>query len=237
VNTIDPPGSIRLNKYLAQRLNIGRRAGDELIAKGKALVNGHPAGLGSRVMQGDDITVQGKRLHVNEKPDYLYVLMNKPRGYVCSRRQQGEVPTVYSLLPPEYQHLKTVGRLDKDSSGLILLTNDGDLAHRLTHPSYTKVKEYDVAINKPLLPLHHQMISDVGLLLPDGVSKFGLTRIQDGNDKSWQVTMHEGRNRQIRRTFAALGYNVVKLNRTKFGPVNINDLEGASIKQIDPRIF
>jgi 23S rRNA pseudouridine2605 synthase len=227
------PDSIRLNKYLAQCLNVGRRAGDELIAKGKVIVNGQPADLGSRVHPGDEIIVQGKHLHVSQQTKFIYVLMNKPRGYVCSRRQQGDVPTVYSLLHPEYQHLKTVGRLDKDSSGLILLTNDGDLAHQLTHPSYAKVKKYEVTLDKPLQPLHHQMINDIGLLLPDGVSKLQLTRMKDNDSKNWQVTMHEGRNRQIRRTFAALGYLVTKLHRTDIGNLSSNQMKIGQIMEIE----
>jgi 23S rRNA pseudouridine2605 synthase len=160
--------------------------------------------------------------------------MDKPVGYVCSRRQQGEVPTVYSLLPEKYQHLKTVGRLDKDSSGLILLTNDGDLAHSLTHPSFKKVKKYDVVLNRPLEPLHKQMIDDFGVDLPDGKSKLQLARITDGDDTTWEVVMHEGRNRQIRRTFAALGYQVAALRRKSFGNYSLDLLNGEQISEVKP---
>ena len=159
--------------------------------------------------------------------------MNKPEGYVCSRRQQGDTPTIYSLLPPEYQHLKTVGRLDKNSSGLILLTNNGDLAHKLTHPSFIKVKKYEVTLDKPLEPLHHQMIADIGVDLPDGKSRFALERLRDGDDRNWLVTMHEGRNRQIRRTFGALGYDVVRLYRATFGPFTTYELDGGQMLRLE----
>lgn len=216
---------IRLNKYIAQQLSIGRRAVDGLIEDGQVTVNGQPAQLGARVTPDDTIVVAGKTVVWPQSDNFLYLLMNKPEGYVCSRRQQGDTPTIYSLLPPEYQHLKTVGRLDKNSSGLILLTNNGDLAHRLTHPSFVKVKTYEVTLDTPLQPLHHQMIVDHGIQLPDGPSKFQLDRLADDSTQ-WLVTMHEGRNRQIRRTFDALGYSVTRLHRVSFGPFTIGQLVG-----------
>ena len=142
--------------------------------------------------------------------------MNKPRGYVCSRKKQGENETIYAILPKKYHSLKPVGRLDKDSSGLLLLTNDGDFAFRMTHPKFRKIKEYLVELDAPLAPLHQQMIADFGINLPDGKSQLGLERLDDER-KKWKVSMSEGRNRQIRRTFAAVGYEVCKLHRMDFG--------------------
>jgi len=217
---------IRLNKFIAQRLNLGRRAADDLIAAGKVRVNGDTPQLGARVFSGDKVIADGKPLEFTDAPDFTYILFNKPIGYICSRRQQGEVQTIYSVLPEAYQHLKPVGRLDKNSSGLLLLTNDGDLAHSMMHPSFVKIKKYEVEIDKPLEPLHHQMINDYGITLPDGPSKLHLDRLHEGGNTAWNVTMHEGRNRQIRRTFAALGYEVIRLHRTQFGPFSIHQLEG-----------
>lgn len=225
---------IRLNKFIAQHLNLGRRAADDLIAKGKVLLNGKVPELGARVNNGDEVVVSGTRLKTTESPAFLYILFNKPVGYVCSRRQQGDTPTIYSVLPPEYQHLKPVGRLDKDSSGLLVLTNDGDFAHQMTHPSFVKTKVYEVTLDKPLEPLHHQMIADHGVMLADGPSKFQLARRQEGDSTHWTVTMHEGRNRQIRRTFDALGYVVTVLNRTQFGPFTIAQLQGKQLRAVQP---
>jgi 23S rRNA pseudouridine2605 synthase len=129
---------------------------------------------------------------------------------------------VYELLPSELHHLKPVGRLDKNSSGLLLLTNDGRLAQELTHPSLRKTKIYEITLDKPLQPLHRQVISDHGVLLDDGPSRFELDRIKD--DTTWRITMREGRNRQIRRTFAALGYEVTALHRTNFGHYKLGEL-------------
>lgn len=122
-------------------------------------------------------------------------------------------------------HLKPVGRLDKDSSGLILMTNDGDFAHSMTHPSFYKIKRYLVTIDQPLQPLHRQMINDFGVQLPDGRSQLTLERQHEGDDYRWIVEMSEGRNRQIRRTFDALGYTVKKLHRTNFGNYSLGDLK------------
>ncbi len=154
--------------------------------------------------------------------------MNKPVGYVCSRRAQGTAPTLYDLLPEKYQKLKTVGRLDKDSSGLIILTNDGDFAFEMTHPKFHKEKIYEVSLNKPLEPLYQQMISDFGIMLEDGPSKFLIIK-----DKSnYIVKISEGRNRQIRRTFAALGYRVTRLHRTQFGKYVLNNLKEGDTTEI-----
>ena len=151
-------------------------------------------------------------------------MLNKPVGYVCSRNAQAKgVKTIYELLPDQYKALKTVGRLDKDSTGLILLTDDGDLAHQLTHPSFAKTKEYIVELDHALAPLHQQMISDFGINLDDGPSQLLLERLNDERTK-FNITMHEGRNRQIRRTFAALGYQVKSLHRTTFGSYTLGDL-------------
>lgn len=222
--------SERLNKYLAFHLGLSRREADELISEGRVLVNGVQAELGGRVEETQTVTVNGKP--VTQKESYTYLAFNKPEGYVSSRRQQGDTPTLYSLLPKEYHSLKPVGRLDKDSSGLLLLTDDGDFAFHMTHPKFYKVKTYEVSLGTPLEPLHQQMISDYGIQLEDGPSKLSLER-QDDSRKNWIVTMHEGRNRQIRRTFAALSYELTKLHRTGFGPYALDDLETGSFISVE----
>jgi 23S rRNA pseudouridine2605 synthase len=120
-----------------------------------------------------------------------------------------------------------VGRLDKDSSGILLMTNDGQLANIYMHPSYQKTKVYEIKLGKSLLPLHHQMIANHGVELEDGNSRLGLERMVEGDDHQWRVTMHEGRNRQIRRTFESLGYAVVRLKRTQFGQYSLDQLRPA----------
>jgi 23S rRNA pseudouridine2605 synthase len=213
---------MRINKYVALATGMSRRKADDIIAQGRVKVNGQTGQPGQAISPEDTVTLDTKPITTDVKT--VTIMLNKPVGYVCSRNGQGS-RTIYDLLPPEYHHLKPVGRLDKDSSGLLLLTNDGDLAQELTHPSRQKAKVYEVMLDEPLQPLHRQMISDHGVMLEDGPSKFELTRLKDG-DLNWQVTMHEGRNRQIRRTFSALGYTVKTLHRTRFGTYSLTMSSG-----------
>jgi 23S rRNA pseudouridine2605 synthase len=220
--------SARLNKKLALALGISRREADEYIAAGRVIVNDKTATLGSRIHATDKIKIDDKPLSLSN--EYLYLAFHKPAGYVCSRRQQSDTPTIYSLLPHQYHHLKPVGRLDKDSSGLLLLTNDGDFAHQMTHPKFQKTKVYEVSLDRSLEPSHHQMINDHGVQLEDGISRFS---VEEMSRQTYRITMKEGRNRQIRRTFAALGYMVTKLHRIQFGTYYIDNLPSRAVDVID----
>lgn len=221
----------RLSKILALSLGVSRREADNLIEQGRVTVEGTTAELGARANDDATITVDGKP--IGQTPSYRYVAFNKPVGYVCSRRAQGDNPTIYDLLPNDMSVLKPVGRLDKDSSGLLVLSNDGDFAHSMTHPKFAKTKIYEVSISPHLEPLHQQMISDYGVEIGDGVSKLSLERSAD-NRNDWTVTMKEGRNRQIRRTFAALGYEVTRLHRTTFGPFSLDRLAPGQTHDVQP---
>jgi 23S rRNA pseudouridine2605 synthase len=232
MNQPEPPQSMeRLNKHLALQLGISRREADNLINKGSVMINGTVSTLGARFNNGDSITVEGKPLAGTTA--YEYIAFNKPAGYVCSRRQQGDNPTIYDLIPPQYHHLKPVGRLDRDSSGIILLTNDGNFAFNMTHPKFAKTKIYNVRLENELSPLHQQMINDHGINLDDGNSVLQLERMTQTDRKSWIVTMKEGRNRQIRRTFGALGYTVKKLHRTNFGNYALGDIKPGELEIVD----
>lgn len=223
----------RLNKYLAQTLGISRREADLYIEQGKVVVNGHVASLGKVIIPGrDSVSVNNNTIDVVHRR-YSYVLMNKPVGYVCSRKQQGDSPTIYNLLPRQYQHLKVAGRLDKDSQGLLLLTDDGDLIYKLTHPKFGKEKTYQVGLNKPLKPSEISKLSS-GIELEDGTSQLKVSAVPAFSKKPnmYTVSMHEGRNRQIRRTFKALGYHVTFLERTSFGPYKLTQLTDKTYLQI-----
>lgn len=226
-----PPALERLNKHLALQLGISRREADNLIGEGSVTIDGSVATLGARFTTGDKISVKGKPLESDTT--YQYLAFNKPVGYVCSRKQQGDNPTIYELIPPKYHHLKPVGRLDRDSSGIILLTNDGNFAFAMTHPKFAKTKIYNVRLENELSPLHQQMISDHGITLEDGTSQLQLERMNDTDRKSWIVTMKEGRNRQIRRTFGSLGYTVKKLHRTNFGNYALGDIKPGEFSIVD----
>jgi 23S rRNA pseudouridine2605 synthase len=206
---------MRINRYIANATGLSRRAADEAITQNRVLVNGKRPEQGQDVSEQDSVVLDDRPIHAGDLPSQT-ILLNKPTGVVVSRDGQGS-KTVYDILPASLHHLKSIGRLDKYSSGLLLLTTDGQLAEQLTHPKYEKLKTYEIAIDKPLQPLHHQMICDAGITLADGVSKLSLERMRDGDDYRWLVRMHEGRNRQIRRTFESLGYHVTQLHRTHFG--------------------
>ena len=224
----------RLNKFLALQLGISRRQADELIEKGRISINDKTAKLGERFKAGDEIKL-GEKIISKTREEKKYIILNKPRGYVCSRKKQGENETIYAILPKEFSVLKPVGRLDKDSSGILLLTNDGDFAFQMTHPKFRKVKEYLVSLDTPLQPIHQQMIADFGINLPDGKSQLGLERLDDSR-KNWKVIMSEGRNRQIRRTFSAIGYEVEELHRTVFGSYILpKDLNFGDFRKVEKR--
>lgn len=226
---------MRLNKYIASGSFLSRRAADDAIAAGRVQVNGQTPVQGQGIEPGDTVTLDGRA--ITPAVNTTTIMLNKPPDVVVSRDGQG-ARTIYDLLPPEYQQLNPIGRLDKYSSGLLLLTNDGTLANDLTHPSRQKTKVYEVYLDKPLEPLHQQMISDHGLSLDDGLSKFMISKLDDSGSKlkhpvaSYEITMHEGRNRQIRRTFEALGYRVTHLHRTHFGSYTLGTLKTGATKVI-----
>ena len=219
---------MRINKFIAMSTGLSRRAADAAIEAGRVLLNGQAPSAGSQVTPEDTVQLDGKTLAVTSTT--TTIMLNKPFGYVCSRDGQGS-ETIYDLLPADYQELKSVGRLDKNSSGLLLLTNDGQLAQRLTHPSFEKVKIYQVTLDKPLTDNDKKAI-DQGVQLRDGMSRLQVTvnrgwdNTATGNRSTvtYTVSMHEGRNRQIRRTFESLGYTVRKLHRTHFGTYILGDL-------------
>lgn len=219
---------MRINRFVAQAHGISRRRADEYIAAKRVLINGLVAQPGQQATAQDNITLDDKLLKLSET--VTTILLNKPAGYVCSRSGQGS-RTIYNLLPTKLHHLKPVGRLDKDSSGLILLTNDGMLANKLTHPSFQKTKQYEISLDKTLPKNDYGTITQQGVKLDDGLSKLQLKAL-DNAGKKWQVTMQEGRNRQIRRTFSTLGYNVIKLHRTGFGQFTLANTKSGNYLQI-----
>ncbi len=217
---------MRLNQYLALHTSLSRRAADKAITANRVSVNSRPAELGMTITPHDRVELDAVVVEPNTHTETI--LFHKPAGFVCSRKGQGN-KTIYDILPQKFHNLNPVGRLDKNSSGLLLLTNDGKLANQLSHPTHRKVKIYDVKLNTALAPLHQQMISDFGITLEDGPSKLLLESL-DNQKNRYKVTMHEGRNRQIRRTFAALGYEVTGLHRIQFGDYLLGYLRPGSVK-------
>lgn len=215
---------MRLNQYLAKHTLLSRRSADTAIQDGRITINNLPAKIGQTVAPADCVKLDNHNVLTKIA---IVLMFHKPTGYICSRRQQGTSPTIYDLLDPQYHNLKPVGRLDKDSSGLLILTNDGHLAQRLTHPSFAKWKEYEVLTDRPLLP-HDMATIQTGVTLEDGPSKLEISR----HDGLYRIRMQEGRNRQIRRTFKAVGYTIKKLHRVKIGDLTLGNLKKGSYKEI-----
>ncbi len=215
---------MRINKFVAQSSMLSRRAADLAILNGRITINNAAVQPGQIVLAGDIVKLDGHKLESAAK---CTIMLHKPVGYIVSRNGQGN-PTIYDLLPDNHQNLKAVGRLDRDSSGLILLTNDGNLAQQLTHPSYKKAKLYEVMLDKPLTSADQTNINR-GIRLGDGISHLQI----NGRGKVWQVRMSEGRNRQIRRTFESAGYGVKSLRRTNFGPYVLDNLPVGKWQIID----
>jgi 23S rRNA pseudouridine2605 synthase len=197
---------------------MSRRAADQAILDDRVRLNNIVPRPGVHVGNTDRVMLDGELLTLPET--FRTIILNKPIGYVVSREGQGS-KTIYELLPPELHSLKPVGRLDKDSSGLLLLTDDGALAQQLTHPSHQKKKVYLVRLDKPLTDNDQEAITN-GVPLDDGPSRLVLK----GDGTSWVVSMHEGRNRQVRRTFAHLGYQVNSLHRIRFGDYALSSRQG-----------
>jgi 23S rRNA pseudouridine2605 synthase len=229
---------MRINRYIAQSTGISRRAADKLIQGCKVFINDLPAQLSDHATSNDKVVVDKKRIFLPFET--VTIILNKPIGYVCSRDGQGS-KTIYDILPAEFVNLRSVGRLDKDSSGLLVLTDDGLLAHELTHPKFEKKKYYEIELNIPLKEADFNEITKGGVDIGDGrPSRFNLIAnhevVSVANyflpaTKNWQVTLTEGRNRQIRRTFTALNYTVKKLHRVSFGDYTLGDLALGSYKK------
>ncbi len=211
---------VRLNKYLASCGVGSRRACDDLIATGRVDVNGAPCvKLATRVSETDSVRVDGKRVFPKEE---VVVIFHKPRGYVCTRNDELGRDTIYSLLPVSLHALHHVGRLDTDSEGMLILTNDGDLSQQLMHPSKSVEKEYLVTSNQAFENAHLDQFL-AGVFTEEG--KLKAKRIERISARRLKVVLDHGAKRQIRVMFEALGYQVTKLLRVRIGNLWLGDLE------------
>lgn len=217
---------MRINRYIASRSNYSRRQTDDLIKEGLVLVNNIVASIGQEIEpESDTVIVEGRTIDKEFKS--ILLAMNKPVGYVCSRKGQGN-KTVYELLPEEYKELNTIGRLDKKTSGLLLMTNDGLIAQELAHPSNSKEKVYEVKLNIAVTEESIEKLK-AGVELDDGISKIN---VLENSGPYLKISLEEGRNRQIRRTMEALGLKVRKLHRIAFGAYELSNLKSGEVKEL-----
>lgn len=207
--------AIRLNRYLASSGICSRREADELISAGLVTVNGKTVTeMGVKVLESDDVRYNGERL---KKERMVYVLLNKPKDYVTSMRDPFAKRTVMDLVKNTCkERIYPVGRLDRNTTGVLLLTNDGDLAKKLTHPSYNKMKIYQVSLDKALSRNHFNDLLQ-GIELDDGfIRADDLSYIDITDKKEIGIEIHSGRNHVVRRMFEHFGYKVKKLDRVYF---------------------
>ncbi len=180
----------------------------------------------------DVITIDGKLVSATAEP-LLYLMLNKPKGIISSTGDTRGAKTVIDILPERYRHIRLypVGRLDKDSTGLILLTNDGDLTFRLTHPRFEQEREYLVRIEQDLKPAERTQLEE-GIHLDDGETSPARVKALRYPLFSYSITIHEGKKRQVRRMFAALGYRVLELKRIRFGSLRLGALREGEIREL-----
>ncbi len=222
---------VRLNKFMADAGVGSRRYCDQLILRGRVTVNGTKVNeLGIKVDPTHKVVVDGKTL----KPQKLvYWVVNKPKGYLCTNFDPGGRPTVLELIPHVEERVYTVGRLDDDSEGLLLLTNDGDLALKLTHPSFGITKSYIVLVAGMTTEEELQRMM-TGVRLSEGMAKAQhVERIaKQGNATLLKIVLSEGKNREIRRMLAKLGHKVMELRRVSIGPIQIDRLKRGKCRKL-----
>jgi 23S rRNA pseudouridine2605 synthase len=238
---------IRLQKLLAQAGLGSRRTVEEWIRAGRVTVGGQIARLGDRATSADDVRLDGRRLDVQagEAAPHELLLYYKPVGEVTTRRDPRRRPTVFERLPPPRSgRWIAVGRLDVNTSGLLLFTTDGALAHRLMHPSAELEREYLVRIRgRPGPPVLRALVA--GVELSDGPARFDRISPQDlpegeggGSHSSFRVVLREGRNREVRRLWEAVGFAVSRLLRIRYGPVDLpRDLRPGAARSAEPALI
>jgi 23S rRNA pseudouridine2605 synthase len=216
----------RLQKVLARAGIASRRASEEMIQAGRVTINGQIAALGDKVADSDRIELDG--IPVLRDPNLVHYLLHKPRDVVSTASDTQNRQTVVDLVPSTIR-VYPVGRLDADSEGLIILTNDGDLTHRLTHPSFGVPKEYLVHVEG--IPQRSALRSlREGIQLEDGMTAPAQVSMPDQG--LLKITIHEGRNRQVRRMCAAIGHPVVRLVRVRIGPITDSSLTAGSWREL-----
>jgi 23S rRNA pseudouridine2605 synthase len=219
---------VRLNAYLARAGIASRRGSDDLIKEGRVKVNDEPGQLNTYVHAGDRVEVDGEPVAAQR---LTYVLLNKPAGTVTTASDPQGRPTVVQLVDEVPERIVPVGRLDADTTGALLLTNDGALAHRLAHPRYGVDKVYEVDVegepdDAALRRLAEGVELDDGLTAPAGVRRLAPSKIE--------LTLHEGRKHQVKRMCAAVGHPVRRLHRSRYAGLTIDGIEPGRWRELDP---
>ncbi|MFZ4116261.1 MAG: pseudouridine synthase [Chthoniobacterales bacterium] len=225
-----PQKGIRINKFLASAGFGSRRSVEELILKGAVAINGSFCrDLATHVSPEDDVRVHGKQIH---QAPLRYLLLHKPAGYVCTRSDRFAERTIFDLLPPEASTLFHVGRLDKDSEGLLLITNDGNLSQQLLHPSRGIDKEYEVILDQPFTEKIAAALKK-GTWIEGSVAR--IESVHQLTPTKIKLVLHQGLKRQIRVMLGQLGFKVKRLVRTRFGPLKLRQLGLGKYRELTPQ--
>ncbi len=221
---------IRLNKYISNAGVCSRRAADKLIADGKVRVNGKViTSLGTKVTLEDKVKVDNELISTGEK---LYVLVNKPRNCISTRNDEKGRRSIMDLLPDKYQHLYPVGRLDRNTTGIILMTNDGTLTQNLLHPTKKINKVYKAKVKNQLSQLELNQMVD-GIELEDGLTKFDkIVELNEDESFRYGIEIHSGKNRVIRRMFESIDNEVIKLDRVMFHTFTKKGIPIATFREV-----
>lgn len=224
---------IRIQKMIADSGFCSRRKAEELISKGRVKLNGHPVKLGDKCSRSDLITVDGERIFLPRKKNFLYIMMNKPRGYVTTVSDELDRRCVMDLLEGLEERVYPVGRLDRNSEGLLLFTNDGEFANNIMHPSRHISKTYRVTVrpdvnDEQLVRLSEGVEIDSRKTLPANV----VVKEKQPGRVVMLITIKEGRNRQIRKMCEAVGLEVARLRRTSIGPLKLGMLRPGAWREL-----
>lgn len=225
---------VRLNKYIAMSGKASRRKADELIEQGKVKVNGKIISeLGYLVSDKDKIVIDNELIKPEKK---VYIKYYKPAGYITTVSDEKGRKTIYDILPEDIKDLKPVGRLDKDSTGLLIMTNDGDLINKMTHPSVKISKIYRVVVKGKFGKPQIQMWQD-GLEIEKGKVAYADARIveYEGQNTVLEVVLYQGLNRQIRKMAELVGFPVLHLKRVMHGPIDLSGLKRGQYKYLKPK--
>lgn len=223
---------MRINKFLAECGVASRRATDKMIIDGEVKINGRICSLGDEVnLDDDNVTVNGKTVSTVKKYDYY--ILNKPKGYVCTVRDDKGRKTVMDLLPPNVKRVFPVGRLDYDSEGLLIMTNDGELTYRLTHPKNEIPKTYLVKLEGTITDEALNKVKNGVVIDGKRTGKCNVKVVEQTRDAvRLHITITEGRNRQVRKMFLAVGKEVKLLKRIKVGELTLRGLDRGEVRKL-----
>ena len=227
----------RIQKAMADQGLCSRRQAEQIILEGRAKLNGRPVQLGDKMdIRADVLSVDDQRVYFDKKKEYYYYMLNKPRGYITTSSDDRGRKTVLDLVKDTPTRVYPIGRLDKDSEGLLLFTNDGNFANQLTHPSHQVSKLYRVTV-RPNVTEEQLIALANGVYLDDGSKTLpAVVRVvtQEENRSVMEISIREGKNRQVRRMCAAVGLEVARLRRNAIGPVKLGMLPPGKMRELKP---